>query len=361
MSAPLLRDLTLHLPLGWTGVVGANGSGKTTLLKLAVGAYRPVVGSGAGSRGERLLRPAHRRPAAAIGPLAGGDGRRGLGDQGPDGAGGGLARTLGEFEPRGTQAGADRGGAVARTPGAGRRLSRPITSMPKRGRCWKVRCGIIAAWGFWSATTGISSTGSAGSASSSIRLGPPCGPEAIRRGLNRRRWRGRALRHAAEQARRQRDQLEREAVRRREAAARSDKRRSKRGLGKDNSERYKRNLARVSGKDGQSGRLLRQMDGRLEQARQKAEEIRLKKTYDLGIWLGEGRSKRDVLLRLADRSDRSRRGADAQTSRPSDAAGRPSGALWPQRRRQEYLGAPSVAAAQYRGRTVGLYAAGNQR
>ena len=41
------------------------------------------------------------------------------------------------------------------------------------------------------------------------------------------------------------------------------------------------------------------MDGRLEQARQKAEEIRLKKTYDLGIWLGEGRSKRDVLLRLA--------------------------------------------------------------
>ena len=74
---------------------------------------------------------------------------------------------------------------------------------------------------------------------------------------------------------------------------------SKRGLGKDNSERHKRNLARMSGKDGQNSRLLRQMDGRLEQAQQKAEEIRLKKTYDLGIWLGEGRSKRDVLLRLA--------------------------------------------------------------
>ncbi len=108
-----------------------------------------------------------------------------------------------------------------------------------------------------------------------------------------------SLRREAEQARRQRDRLEREVVRRRAAAARSDKRRSKRGLGKDNSERYKRNLARVSGRDGQSGRLLRQMDGRLEQARQKAEEIRQKKTYDLGIWLGEERSKRDVLLRLA--------------------------------------------------------------
>ena len=86
-----------------------------------------------------------------------------------------------------------------------------------------------------------------------------------------------SLRREAERARRQRNRLEREVLRRREEAARSDRRRSKRGLGRDNSERYKRNLARVSGKDGQSGRLLRQMGGRLEQARRKAEEIRVKK------------------------------------------------------------------------------------
>jgi ATPase subunit of ABC transporter with duplicated ATPase domains len=36
-GAPVLRDLSLHLRPGFTGVVGANGSGKTTLLRLLGG------------------------------------------------------------------------------------------------------------------------------------------------------------------------------------------------------------------------------------------------------------------------------------------------------------------------------------
>ena len=41
---PLFRDLTFHIPTGWTGVVGANGAGKTTFLKLATGLLAPRMG-----------------------------------------------------------------------------------------------------------------------------------------------------------------------------------------------------------------------------------------------------------------------------------------------------------------------------
>jgi len=91
--------------------------------------------------------------------------------------------------------------------------------------------------------------------------------------------------------------LEREAVQRRVEAERSDARRSRKNLGKDNDARFKRNLARMSGKDGQAGRLLRQMDGRVGKAKERQEGIRVKKKRDLGIWVAGERSKRDVLLR----------------------------------------------------------------
>ncbi|HXW85580.1 MAG TPA: ATP-binding cassette domain-containing protein, partial [Candidatus Binataceae bacterium] len=43
-SVPLLRDVTLQLAPGWTGVVGYNGAGKTTLLRVITGALEPVSG-----------------------------------------------------------------------------------------------------------------------------------------------------------------------------------------------------------------------------------------------------------------------------------------------------------------------------
>ena len=44
-TAPLLDELTVHVPAGWTGIVGANGAGKTTLLKLATGLLVPQRGT----------------------------------------------------------------------------------------------------------------------------------------------------------------------------------------------------------------------------------------------------------------------------------------------------------------------------
>jgi ABC-type bacteriocin/lantibiotic exporter with double-glycine peptidase domain len=40
-TQPLIRDLSVHFPQGWTGIVGANGVGKSTILKLATGGLDP--------------------------------------------------------------------------------------------------------------------------------------------------------------------------------------------------------------------------------------------------------------------------------------------------------------------------------
>jgi len=101
-------------------------------------------------------------------------------------------------------------------------------------------------------------------------------------------------------AKQERLRVERETAQRRAEAARADRRRSKRNLGKDNDARAKRNRARITGRDAVSGKLLRQLDGRLDQARQRQDAIVVKKRYDLGIWVDGARSKRDTLLRLSE-------------------------------------------------------------
>jgi ATPase subunit of ABC transporter with duplicated ATPase domains len=54
----------------------------------------------------------------------------------------------------------------------------------------------------------------------------------------------------------------------------------------------------VTGKDAQAGRLKRQMDGRQRQARQRRDGIRVRKQYQLGIWLPGSLSRRNVLFRI---------------------------------------------------------------
>jgi len=43
-TQPLIRNLSVHFPRGWTGIVGANGVGKSTILKLASGGLDPQPG-----------------------------------------------------------------------------------------------------------------------------------------------------------------------------------------------------------------------------------------------------------------------------------------------------------------------------
>ncbi len=43
-AVPLFSDAEFHLPVGWTGLVGANGAGKSTLLRLLSGELQPSDG-----------------------------------------------------------------------------------------------------------------------------------------------------------------------------------------------------------------------------------------------------------------------------------------------------------------------------
>ncbi|MEM7017540.1 MAG: ATP-binding cassette domain-containing protein, partial [Pseudomonadota bacterium] len=102
-----------------------------------------------------------------------------------------------------------------------------------------------------------------------------------------------------DKAKREQEHLHREAAKRREQASRSHRDRSKRGLDlKDNDSRFRKNLARVTGKDGQAGRLLRQLDGRGEQAKEKLAAAHVDKVYDMGFWLPGSRSQRSTLLNI---------------------------------------------------------------
>lgn len=106
--------------------------------------------------------------------------------------------------------------------------------------------------------------------------------------------------HERAKARRERDRLAQEATRRREESDRAHGKRSKSGLSRhDHDARARINLARVSGKDGQAGRILRQMDGRLSQADAVLGAQTVRKQYAMGLWMEGARAKRDALLRMA--------------------------------------------------------------
>ena len=55
----------------------------------------------------------------------------------------------------------------------------------------------------------------------------------------------------------------------------------------------------MTGKDGRAGRLAKQMRARVELARHIEESIPIRKTYELGIWMGGEFCRRDTLFRMS--------------------------------------------------------------
>ena len=89
-----------------------------------------------------------------------------------------------------------------------------------------------------------------------------------------------------EKARKERKKLDAELKRRREEASLSHKLRSKKGLDlHDHDGRSRKNLARVSGKDGQAGRIKNQLEKRTEHSQRKEKAIfaKLPEKENLGI------------------------------------------------------------------------------
>ena len=297
-AAVLLEGLDCHFSRGWNGIVGANGAGKTTLIRLALGTLQPLEGR-VRTAGEAVYCPQRTDEAPAgldvllediDGEACRLRGRLGVGDDW-------LGRwdTLSHGERKRAQIAV----ALWRRP-AVLAVDEPTNHLDAPAR--RMLEGALASY------PGV---GLLVSHDRELldRLCRQClfieTPRAVLRpggfssGAAEQENEEEAARREFEEASRQRQRLEREAVRRREVAARQQKRRSKRGLGKDNDARFKCNLARMSGKDGNAGRQLRQLDGRLELARQRQSEARFRARPELGIWLQSGQPRREWLFRLA--------------------------------------------------------------
>ncbi|HNW33415.1 MAG TPA: ATP-binding cassette domain-containing protein [Candidatus Ozemobacteraceae bacterium] len=297
-SEPLFKGLSLHFAPGWTGLVGANGSGKTTLLRLAAGDLEPDSGQilrkgrAAFCHQRTDFRPddwMHLREAVDA------DAARIKGVLGIQPDWWDRWETLSHGERKRAQIAvalwlnpeillvdeptnhldAESGAMVRMALAAYRGIG--VLVSHDRDLLDNICVQII----FIEPPEVVAIVGSYTEASEQKGLGEE----------HQRRQR--------QTAKHELGKLQREASRRLAEASRSDRRRSKRDLHRNDSDgRARLDLARVTGKDAVAGNLARQLRGRVGQAEEKLGSIGFKKEYDLAYQIEGEKSSRDVLIRL---------------------------------------------------------------
>lgn len=297
-SRPLFENLTLDFSPGWTGIVGANGSGKTTLLSLVTGQLAPTAGTVRRPRTVVLCPQRTDEPPPEFTEFL----------SGPDTEAYTIAAQL-EIEDdwdhqwhrlsHGERKRSQIAVALWSAP-AILALDEPTNHIDRNARDLLEEAlrrytgiGLLV-----SHDRDLLDT----LTENCVFIDPP---EARMRSGGYTRAQAECEREAAtERARRERldhdhRRLERELQRRRVEASRSHALRSKRGIPiKDFDARFKKNAARVSGKDGQAGRLMNQLKGRLGNLEARRDAIRARKERDLGIWVGAESARRPILLDL---------------------------------------------------------------
>jgi len=294
--------LNVQFARGWTGIVGANGSGKSTLLLIAAGQLAPSSGQ-VQSAGRVVYCPQRTEdspydlpellamPDSLAAELAG---RLGLSHDWP-----GRWNTLSHGERKRAQiacslwrrpdilavdeptnhvdasAGVFLADALARFRGIGLLVSHDRALLDRLCHaCLTLEQGVA-----------VMRPGNYSAASA-----------AAARDLQ-------ALRHQREVATRQAAALAATAAERRRQADQADAKRSKRHLARGDADgRAMINLARVSGKDGQAGRLSAQIDARLQRARDAAASVVLPRERKLGMELRGEAASRKTLLRLEEQT-----------------------------------------------------------
>jgi ATPase subunit of ABC transporter with duplicated ATPase domains len=294
---PAFDDLHLTLGRGWTGVVGANGSGKTTLLRLAIGELEFTSGS--------VLRPpGSARYCPQRTDDEPGGWREFLGTCSSDAFR--LRDTLGvqdDWRDRWqTLSHGERKRAQIAVALAGRPdclvVDEPTNHLDRETRDMVEQ----ALLGFHGIGLLVSHDRDLLDTLCRQCLFLEAGTAVLRPGGYSQGARDAAidretLARTRDAATREAGRLQREVVRRREQAAKAERGRSKRGLTKgDHDAREKINVARL--KDSGSGAALRQLEGRLRQAEERAADLSVRRRFALGVTLGGARSPRRTLLHV---------------------------------------------------------------
>lgn len=297
-TAPLFSGLTASLPPGFTGVVGANGAGKSTLLRIVAGELTPDHGEVIAPGNVVLCPQRTDRPPAELDALLTDD------DPGAHALRGRLQiaadclqrwPTLSHGERKRAQIAA----ALWQAPDL-LAIDEPTNHIDAEAHGLLVEA--LARF------TGIGLIVSHDRAlldalcSQCLWLDPPTatlhpgGYSAAR--AQRAQQRDSAL-HERDRARGERDRLQREQQRRRIRAEGADRKRSKRGVARaDHDAKAPIALARVTGKDGQAGRLQRQLDGRARQLRDRVDAAFVAPAPDACIRLPGSAAPGDTLLDL---------------------------------------------------------------
>ena len=297
-SAPLFARLTAHFQTGWTGIVGANGAGKTSLLRLATGELSPQQGT-VQEAADAIYCPQRTDTApplfAEFVQACEGEAQETRGRLKIAAAWLNRWDTLSHGERKRAQIGA----ALWRQPHI-LAIDEPTNHLDAEAR--RLLIGALHAFSGVGLLVSHDRQLLDVLCHQCLFMEPPRAamrPGGVTQGAQAARQEAASIRQQARLAKRERIRLERQAAMRREQASRAHNQRSKRGLDrKDRDARSRKNLARVTGKDGVGGKLLNQIEGRLEQARQREAQVTVTKTYELGIWLPGSVSKRNVLFAL---------------------------------------------------------------
>ena len=295
---PIIRDLSIAFPEGWTALLGDNGCGKTTLARLACGLLAPDSGTVTGGLVCAMCEQDPHDEPGGLADFALDYGREAVALRRSFRISDDMPWRFGELsfgerkklqvavalwrrpdvlvvdEPTNhldVPAREQLAEALVRFRGVGILVSHDRDLIDRlAARCASFEAGgVVVRPGGYSAARGQAEL-----------------------------ERASALRQRAS-ARRELARLSAEKASRAAEAARADARRSKRRIDpNDHDAKGRIDLARVSGKDGQAGRLSSQMDARVASARARAEGVRVERRYDGDLWLEAEPSPRGVVVRV---------------------------------------------------------------